>query len=137
MTNYLACIFLSHTHQYTTKKRYAPHVWLVFFSYPHLLACSFSCIKRNKHLSSSIYLFGSPIYWLVPFAHQKEQATHSSYAHSISLPPSWLVPFLVSKGTSLTQLQGHGKQETAHYSTKCRNQGAEQIQADQHRIPSN
>ena len=37
----------------------------------HLLACSFLSVKRNKHLSSSMYLFGSPIYWLVPFCASK------------------------------------------------------------------
>jgi len=33
----------------------------VSFLLTHLLACSFLSVKRNKHLSSSMYLFCSPI----------------------------------------------------------------------------
>ena len=47
MTNYLACIFLSYTHQHTTIKIH-PSRLACIFSYPHLLTCSFSCTKRNK-----------------------------------------------------------------------------------------
>lgn len=59
--------------------------------------------KMPQKKSASADLSVILIYSLFLFVHQKEQATHSSYAHSISLSPSWLVPFLVSKGTSLTK----------------------------------
>ena len=60
------------------------------------LYCRENATKKSASADLSVIL----IYSLFLFVHQKEQATHSSYAHSISLLPTCLVPFCASKGTT-------------------------------------
>ena len=93
----LCLFFILHppTHH---KKDTPPHVWLVFFSYPHLLACSFLSVKRNKLLTHPMLI---PSHYLplslFLFLSKKEQVSLLKHLSFFAHPSIALFLFMHKK----------------------------------------